>query len=636
MKDWFNYLVCVHRLVIINRYLQNKIKHTHLVCIIIRYGSYYIYLCIAICNIHINKMPLSDSRAILEAPSKRFIGASSAVSETTEKKEKKISKNDIVYVQSRTWPSVDKPGGVARVLKVHEGGNSIKYDVIYVLGGREKQVDEAFVTLKDDINLSLIDEDPDESMLLSVSEDILQWAGLPNPKTPGTPDLLTSASGLFPQEVTVVGCGLSEVNGTYRKEDNGGFPTYTKQGTWKRQVVLYKLTGPQSGGSWFIGYNHAGSDDCLCLYYSNADRNVPPKDGWESYSSAREVEGHTVPRLTYSNPLGLDNLPDEFFKHIATYLTHTSRVLAKKMEANLKKIDLLDIDKRLRMRLTDSNIAGMLVCIDAVNNLEEIRLPHCLNVRGDGLEPLRGSVVLKLVDLSIVSKEVDRLTPKLSMDAVLPILDSILANNQNSIHHIHLPKVWHDNHTERLRNFHLDSFLTHTRINNEDMSQSEKRAKCLVAYENPWNRMGKCKMDCAECNDNFYYVSGKEQYYVTFEGKWLRTCPSCNRKYCDEQHAFDAIKECDACKEVTCDKCNPDFYHCDCCARYLCNECTECLVCCNNDCGADFVENCIDCAERDVWGCHTKLCGRCFHPFCRECEPLMDHLGENICGDCRG
>ena len=222
------------------------------------------------------------------------------------------------------------------------------------------------------------------------------------------------------------------------------------------------------------------------------------------------------------------------------------------------------------------------------------------------------------------------------MDAVLPILDSILANNQNSIHHIHLPKVWHDNQTERLRNFHLDSFLTHTRINNEDISQSEKRAKCLIAYENhPWYRMEKCKMDCAHCKDNNFSIFGKNRYYVTFEGKWLRTCPSCNRKYCDDQHAFDAIKECDACKEVTCDKCNPDFYHCDCCARYLCNECTECLVCSNNDCDADFVENCIDCAER-VRDCYTKLCGRCFQPLCRECEPLMDHLGENICGDCRG
>ena len=76
------------------------------------------------------------------------------------KKEKKISKNDIVYVQSRTWPGKNKPGGVARVSKVHKGGNSTKYDVSYVLGGREKQVNEAFVTLKDDNNLSTNDEDP--------------------------------------------------------------------------------------------------------------------------------------------------------------------------------------------------------------------------------------------------------------------------------------------------------------------------------------------------------------------------------------------------------------------------------------------------------------------------------------------
>ena len=72
------------------------------------------------------------------------------------KKEKKISKNDIVYVQSRK----NKSGGVARVSKVHKGGNSTKYDVSYVLGGREKQVNDAFVTLKDDNNLSTNDEDP--------------------------------------------------------------------------------------------------------------------------------------------------------------------------------------------------------------------------------------------------------------------------------------------------------------------------------------------------------------------------------------------------------------------------------------------------------------------------------------------
>ena len=169
-------------------------------------------------------MPAPEAAA---APS----SAAAAASDTTEK-EKKISKNDIVNVQSRTWPGINKPGGVARVTKVHEGGNSIKYDVSYVLGGREKQVDEAFITLKDDNNLSTIQEDPDESMLstgtrsaekkrpmrqrraatkpestvavpiyndeelknANIPEDVLQWAGLPKPKkgkkgkaSPGTP-----------------------------------------------------------------------------------------------------------------------------------------------------------------------------------------------------------------------------------------------------------------------------------------------------------------------------------------------------------------------------------------------------------------------------------------------------------------
>ena len=110
----------------------------------------------------------------------------------------------------------------------------------------------------------------------------------------------------FPREVTVVGCGLPEVNGIYLKEDDGdNFPTYKKQGMWKRQsnvTKIFKLTGPPQGGLWFISYglissSGAESDDCLCLYYSNAGCSVPPKDGWESYSS--ECGQHTVPKLTY-------------------------------------------------------------------------------------------------------------------------------------------------------------------------------------------------------------------------------------------------------------------------------------------------------------------------------------------------
>lgn len=59
-----------------------------------------------------------------------------------------IKSGSIVMVQSRLWPGINKPGGVARVVKVHQApGNSLKYDVAYVLGGREKKVDESFLSL---------------------------------------------------------------------------------------------------------------------------------------------------------------------------------------------------------------------------------------------------------------------------------------------------------------------------------------------------------------------------------------------------------------------------------------------------------------------------------------------------------
>ncbi|KAL7552508.1 hypothetical protein ACHAWF_015774 [Thalassiosira exigua] len=76
-------------------------------------------------------------------------------------KEQVIAKGTIVKVQARTWPGINKPGGVARVTKVHSGNggsNSTKYDVTYVLGGKEKHVDESFVTLHEMESLPTIEE----------------------------------------------------------------------------------------------------------------------------------------------------------------------------------------------------------------------------------------------------------------------------------------------------------------------------------------------------------------------------------------------------------------------------------------------------------------------------------------------
>ena len=45
---------------------------------------------------------------------------------------------DLVDVQSRTWPGINKPGGAGRVLKVDTDNGML--DVKYTLGGSEKAI----------------------------------------------------------------------------------------------------------------------------------------------------------------------------------------------------------------------------------------------------------------------------------------------------------------------------------------------------------------------------------------------------------------------------------------------------------------------------------------------------------------
>jgi hypothetical protein len=54
-----------------------------------------------------------------------------------------------VKVQARMWPGMNKEGGVGRVTKLHNSNGTVYYDIAYVLGGREKNVDAVFVSVYD-------------------------------------------------------------------------------------------------------------------------------------------------------------------------------------------------------------------------------------------------------------------------------------------------------------------------------------------------------------------------------------------------------------------------------------------------------------------------------------------------------
>ena len=60
----------------------------------------------------------------------------------------KFAVDDIVSVQPRTWPGINKEGGVGRVTAVYVGRDSVQYDITYLFGTRDKRVDEDFVSLQ--------------------------------------------------------------------------------------------------------------------------------------------------------------------------------------------------------------------------------------------------------------------------------------------------------------------------------------------------------------------------------------------------------------------------------------------------------------------------------------------------------
>ncbi|KAL7523257.1 hypothetical protein ACHAWF_000440, partial [Thalassiosira exigua] len=99
-------------------------------------------------------------------------------------------------------------------------------------------------------------------------------------------------------------------------------------------------------------------------------------------------------------------------------------------------LNFAGVEMGLSSRLTDDDISGVLACLDAVRRLKVLNLAGCINLTGQGLEPLRGSDVLEETDLNFVSDhEGYNLTPKPSilLKVIGPILLSIVEREDNSL-----------------------------------------------------------------------------------------------------------------------------------------------------------------------------------------------------------
>jgi len=180
-------------------------------------------------------------------------------------------------------------------------------------------------------------------------------------------------------------------------------------------------------------------------------------------------------------PSNICSLPDPLLVHVSEYLALPSRALfaislhtgegdISEMRArmNVPAPDLLDfgdLEKDLAMRLTDQDLGSVLNCIDAKHNLKKLKLTNCRGIIGHGLAPLRQSVVIEQIDLSLVGKfespilEGDTL---LSESVTLPILQSIVDMEGSVLKQLVFPQSWSaaDTISQPLRQF-IESYEQH-------------------------------------------------------------------------------------------------------------------------------------------------------------------------------
>jgi hypothetical protein len=275
--------------------------------------------------------------------------------------------------------------------------------------------------------------------------------------------------------------------------------------------------------------------------------------------------------------------------------------------------DFKDINESLARKLSDEDIGGILVCIDAVHTIKVFKLTKGLfNIVGHGLEPLRGSRIIERIDMSPVDAlDLDEcgeysFLSLLSEETVVPILDSIITVEGSSLKQLNLPKKWRVNKVPI-----LTRFLTryNRALNRRELACSRNDCTSTCRHnEFPWiglqswvfghdGMYGVQQHTCYDCNDHFCEVHTDEMTPFICEICELTHCMDCN-----------PTKECELCNVASCQECEP-VYMCEGCDRSLCGNCCSSSYC--ENCGDLSCEDCTSLMFCEYDGCDRMNCDEC-------------------------
>lgn len=266
-------------------------------------------------------------------------------------------------------------------------------------------------------------------------------------------------------------------------------------------------------------------------------------------------------------------------------------------------LDFGEIEKELATKLSDEDISAVLLHIDAVNRVKRLVLTNCVNITGAGLTPLRGSIVIAQIDLSLIAGCEDpkiNPEPQISCDEVLPILDSIIEREGCALKHLRFPFVWRK----------------------EPSIDSEFHA-FLTRYNTMWTNRD--IVHCIRCNHNLQEDTEWIGLDTNVHDYGLQdyTCYKCLNNYCGGDHPCNddedmMLHHCNNCKQEYCSAC-ATLVCCSCCGNYYCMGGDFFTYCSGWQCGDIICDNCIT----------ARTCGLCGEKLCDDCNDLM-----HTCSSC--
>ena len=270
--------------------------------------------------------------------------------------------------------------------------------------------------------------------------------------------------------------------------------------------------------------------------------------------------------------LRLTDLPDALLASVASYLPHTScaalvmamtsspdSMLSHRPSATCRAvvsqvdwstIDIGDVEQSCDLRLADGHLRWFLTCIDAASRVKSLKLTHCFHITGAGLKPLRGTKVLKEIDLSLVgiheSPDIEPL-PAISEGVVLPILDSIIESEGNSLSFVYFPKKWREERSEMFNHF----------LGRYEELVNNRRVICSSSAP-PYQPSEDCAgIASDEVGDDEFFDEDLLHYY----GKSRIACYQCKKCYCGSCRNYDYdIEFCKCCEKFWCSSCNEVYY----------------------------------------------------------------------------